>query len=93
MVTIDSKMSLMFESTGHSTSTARKKHVKTDKNAPTTTSKDIFGQKLYNFTCFIYIYHIYCIYQFCFRTDWSTTKLPWIAVPELYRAQMGTVIL
>ena len=49
MVPENSKMSLMFESTGHSTSTARKKHVKTDKNAPTTTSKDIFGQKLDNF--------------------------------------------
>ena len=43
-------MGLMFESNAHSTSTARKKHVKNDKNAPTTTSKDIFGQKLYNST-------------------------------------------
>ena len=40
----------MFESRGHYTSMAREKHVKTDKNAPTTTPKDIFGQKLYNFT-------------------------------------------
>ena len=43
-------MSLMFESNAHSTSMARKKHVKNDKNARTTTSKDIFGQKLYNST-------------------------------------------
>ena len=40
----------MFESNAHSTSTARKKHVKSDKNAPTKILKDIFGQKLYNFT-------------------------------------------
>ena len=40
----------MFESNAHFTSTARVKHVKSDKNAPTTTSKDIFGQKLYNLT-------------------------------------------
>ena len=40
----------MFESNAHFTSMARKKHVKSDKNAPTTISKDIFGQKLYNFT-------------------------------------------
>ena len=42
-------MSLMFETTAHSTSKASGKHVKSDKNAPTTTSKDIFGQKLYKF--------------------------------------------
>ena len=40
----------MFESNAHFTSTGRKKHVKSDKNAPTTNIKDIFGQKLYNFT-------------------------------------------
>ena len=49
MVTVNSKMSLMFESTAHSTSTARKEHVKSDKNAPTTTSKGVFGQKLHTF--------------------------------------------
>ena len=43
-------MSLMFESNAHSTSTARKEHVKSDKNAPTKMLKDILGQKLYNFT-------------------------------------------
>ena len=40
----------MFESNAHFTSTARKEHVKSDKNAPTMISKDIYGQKLYNFT-------------------------------------------
>ena len=40
----------MFESNAHVTSTGREKHVKNDKNAPTTISKDIFGQNLYNFT-------------------------------------------
>ena len=40
----------MFESNAHFTSMANKKHVKSDKNASTTISKDIFGQKLYNFT-------------------------------------------
>ena len=39
-----------------------------------------------------YIDYIYCTYQFCFRADRSTTKLPWIAVPELYWAQIGTAI-
>ena len=39
-----------------------------------------------------YIDSIYCIYQVCFRTDCSTPKLPWIAVPELYWAQIGTAI-
>ncbi len=43
-------MSLMLEFNAHVTSTGRKKHVKRDKNAPTTISKDIFGQKLYNVT-------------------------------------------
>ena len=43
-------MSLMFESNAHVISTGRKKHVKSDKNAPRTISKDIFGKKLYNFT-------------------------------------------
>ena len=33
----NSKMSLMFESTAHSTSTSRKKHVKSDKNTRTMT--------------------------------------------------------
>ena len=39
-----------------------------------------------------YIDCIYFIYQFCFGTDCSTPKLPWIAVPELYWAQIGTAI-
>ena len=43
-------MSLMFESNAHSTSTIRKEHVKSDKNAPTKILKGILGQKLYNFT-------------------------------------------
>ena len=43
-------MSLIFESNAHFTSTAREKHVKSDKNAPRTISKDNFGKKLYNFT-------------------------------------------
>ena len=43
-------MSLMFESNAHFTSTGRKRHVKSDKNAPTKILKDILGQKLYNFT-------------------------------------------
>ena len=42
-------MSLMFESNAHFTSTGRKKHVKSDKNAPTTISKDIFLSKVIQF--------------------------------------------
>ena len=94
MVTVNSKMSLMFESTGHSTLTARRKHIKTDKMHLQRPQKT-FLVKSYTILLersITYIDYIYCTYQFCFRADWSTTKLPWIAVPELYRAQMGTVI-
>ena len=42
-------MSLIFESIAPYTSMTRQLHVKTEKNAPTTTSKGVFGQKLDNF--------------------------------------------
>ena len=46
---INFKISLIFESIAPYTSMTRNQHVKTDKNAPTTTSKGVFGQKLDNF--------------------------------------------
>ena len=44
------KMSQIFSFIAHRTSFERKNHVKSDKNAPTMTSKGIFGQKLDDFT-------------------------------------------
>ena len=43
-------MSQIFSFIAHRTSFETKNHVKSDKNAPTMTSKGIFGQKLDDFT-------------------------------------------
>ena len=83
--TINSKMSLIFESIAPYTSMARKQHVKTDKNAPTTTEKSVFGQKLDNFAWTkSNIYTIYCIYQLCFRNGCSTPQHTWISVLDTF---------
>ena len=81
----NTKMSRIFSFVGHETSFVWKYSSGNDKNEPTMTSKGVFGQKLDNFAwtkCNIYT--IYCIYQLCFRTGFSTAQPTWIAVLDTF---------
>ena len=77
----NTKMSRIFSFVGHETSFVWKYSSEKDKNGPTTTPKGVFGQKLDNFAWTKYnIYTIYCTYQLCFRTGYSTPQTTWITV-------------